>query len=73
MLKGVIRDIGRCSTIGMEMAACVLVGAAVGYFIDKEIAGIRPWSTLMFTLLGFLAGVKRLLALGKESGRKKWR
>jgi F0F1-type ATP synthase assembly protein I len=70
MLKGTLRDIGRYSTIGMEMAACVLVGAAIGYFIDKKIESIKPWSTLVFILLGFLAGIKRLVTLVSQKNRE---
>jgi F0F1-type ATP synthase assembly protein I len=42
---------------------------AIGYFIDKKIEVFRPWSTLIFTLLGFLAGLKRLFALSRAKGK----
>jgi F0F1-type ATP synthase assembly protein I len=71
MTKGTLKDIGKYSAIGMEMVVCVLVGATIGYFIDKKIESIRPWSTMVFTLLGFLAGVKRLLTLSNNRGGKK--
>jgi len=67
MPKEIFRDLGRYGAIGMEMVACVLVGLAIGYFLEKKITSARPWATLIFTLLGFLAGFRRLLALNKNS------
>ncbi len=67
--KGTLKDIGKYSSVGLELAICVLVGMAIGYFIDKKIEVFRPWSTLIFTLLGFLAGLKRLFALSRAKGK----
>jgi len=68
MSKEIFRDIGRYGAIGMEMVVCVLVGLAIGYLLEKKITSARPWATLVFTLLGFLAGIKRLLALNNKTG-----
>ena len=60
---------GRYGSIGMEMAASVLVGVAIGYLIDREIDTIKPMGTLLFTFFGFAAGLKRLLSISKNVGK----
>jgi F0F1-type ATP synthase assembly protein I len=69
--KGILRDLGKYGAVGIEFAACVLIGVAIGYAIDRKIKYIKPWATLLFSILGFLAGMKRLMAIGraiKEEG-----
>lgn len=38
------------------MVAGVLVGAAIGWALDR-VLGISPWGLIVFLLLGFVAGV----------------
>lgn len=56
--------------LGSEFAAAVLVGAALGWFLD-QFAGSRPWGMIVFLMLGFAAGVLNILrssALNKGTG-----
>jgi ATP synthase protein I len=56
--------------LGSEFAAAVLVGAALGWFLD-QFAGTRPWGMIVFLMLGFAAGVLNILrssALNKGTG-----
>ncbi|MCI5076655.1 AtpZ/AtpI family protein [Oricola sp.] len=46
--------------LSSEFVAGVLVGAGIGYLIDR-IAGIAPWGMIVFLLLGFVAGVLNVL------------
>jgi ATP synthase protein I len=43
-----------------EFIAGVLVGAGIGYLIDR-LAGTAPWGMIVFLLLGFVAGVLNVL------------
>ena len=43
-----------------EFIAGILVGAGIGYLIDR-IAGTSPWGMIVFLLLGFVAGVLNVL------------
>jgi len=70
MQKDTLRDFGRYGAIGIEFAASVLIGVAIGYIIDKKIEITKPWGTLIFTVLGFLAGFKRLTAISKGFTKK---
>ncbi len=42
--------------LSTELVAGVLVGAAIGWLLDRWL-GISPWGMIVFLLLGFAAGV----------------
>lgn len=42
--------------LSTELVAGVLVGAALGWLLDRWL-GISPWGLIVFLLLGFVAGV----------------
>jgi ATP synthase protein I len=46
--------------LSSELVAGVLVGAAIGWALDK-LLGIRPWGLIVFLLLGFAAGVVNVI------------
>lgn len=46
--------------LSSEFVAGVLVGAAIGWAIDRW-AGTSPWGLIIFLLLGFAAGVLNVL------------
>ena len=54
--------------LSSELVAAVLVGAGLGWLIDKGL-GISPWGLIVFLLLGFAAGVVNAMrAAGLASG-----
>jgi ATP synthase protein I len=48
--------IARGFRLSTELVAGVLVGAAIGWLLDR-LLGISPWGMIVFLLLGFAAGV----------------
>ncbi len=42
--------------ISMEMVAALIVGGAIGWFLDRFL-GTGPWLLLVFLVLGFAAGM----------------
>jgi ATP synthase protein I len=52
--------IARGFRLSTELVAGVLVGAAVGWLIDRWL-GISPWGMIVFLLLGFAAGVLNVM------------
>src|ERR1700704_3300251 len=46
--------------LSTELVAGVLVGAAIGWLIDR-VVGISPWGMIVFLLLGFAAGVLNVM------------
>jgi ATP synthase protein I len=46
--------------LSTELVAGVLVGAAIGWLLDR-LLGISPWGMIVFLLLGFAAGVLNVM------------
>ena len=46
--------------LSSELVAGVLVGAGIGWLIDR-LLGISPWGLTVFLLLGFVAGVLNVM------------
>ena len=46
--------------LSSELVAGVLVGAGIGWLIDR-LLGISPWGLIIFLLLGFAAGVLNVM------------
>ncbi len=54
--------------LSSELVGGVLVGAGIGWLIDKAF-GSSPWGLIVFLLLGFVAGVVNVVrAAGVASG-----
>lgn len=53
-------SVAQAMKISSEFIAGVLVGALIGWFIDR-VAGTSPWGLIVFLLLGFGAGVLNVL------------
>jgi ATP synthase protein I len=46
--------------LSSELVAGVLVGAVIGYTLDRWF-GLSPWGFIVFVLLGFVAGILNLM------------
>ncbi|KIT15609.1 AtpZ/AtpI family protein [Jannaschia aquimarina] len=49
----------------IELVAGLGIGFGIGYGLDAAF-GTQPWLMVVFTLLGFAAGVKTMIASAKE-------
>ena len=53
----------------IELATGIMLGSAIGYGIDV-LFGTLPIFLVIFSLLGFAAGIKTMLGSARELGRK---
>jgi ATP synthase protein I len=67
--KELFRELGRYSALGLEMAISVVIGLAIGYYLDKWL-GTSPWLTIVWIGLGFAAGVRSLYRSAKRSEKE---
>jgi ATP synthase protein I len=62
--------IARGFRLSTELVAGVLVGAGIGWLLDRWL-GISPWGMIVFLLLGFAAGVLNVVrAAGVVPGNR---
>lgn len=66
--KELFRELGRYSALGLEMAISVVIGLAIGYYLDKWL-GTGPWLTVVWIAIGFAAGVRSLYRSAVQSGK----
>ncbi|MCX5497482.1 AtpZ/AtpI family protein [Kaistia dalseonensis] len=60
-----MQGMGLAVRVASEFASGVLVGAGLGWLVDKWL-GTSPWGLIVLLLLGFVAGVLNVLrAVGK--------
>jgi ATP synthase protein I len=57
--KAFFRELGKYSALGLEMALSVVIGLAIGYYLDRWL-GTGPWLTVIWLGFGFAAGVRSL-------------
>ena len=63
--KKLYKKVFRYSAIGLEMGLSVAIGVVLGYFLDHYF-GTQPWLTLIFLLIGVVAGFRSLFRLMKD-------
>lgn len=66
--RAFFRELGRYSALGLEMAISVLIGVAIGYYLDKWL-GTGPWLMVLWMGIGFAAGVRSLYRTALRSGK----
>jgi ATP synthase protein I len=66
--RELFRELGKYSALGLELAISVVLGLAVGHYLDKWL-GTGPWMTVIWLGIGFAAGVRSLYRAAVRSGK----
>ena len=51
-----VRTLGALSTVGFSFVLAIVIGAAIGYFLDSWL-DTTPWLFLLFFFMGLAAGI----------------
>lgn len=57
------------ASLGTEFALTEIIGAAVGYWLDKKF-GTLPWCLVGGVILGFALGLIRIVQVARQASRK---
>jgi ATP synthase protein I len=65
------RYLGVASTVGINLVISTFIGFAIGYYLLDRIFSTYPWLTIIFTLLGIVAGFKYLFKVASKMSNDK--
>jgi ATP synthase protein I len=63
--KPFFRQLLQASTVGLNLVLSTFVGLAIGYGLDS-LFHTSPWLTIIFLLIGIIAGFRELLRIAKK-------
>ena len=63
------RLLGKYGTAGIEFLAAFLVPVGIGIFLDAR-WGSDPWFTVVLAVVGFAAGLYRLVRIARQAGQE---
>ncbi|MCE5194766.1 MAG: AtpZ/AtpI family protein [Nitrospiraceae bacterium] len=64
--KPLLKNLYQASVIGINLVLSTFVGLVIGYGLDKFF-NTSPWLTIIFLLLGIVAGFRELMRMAKKS------
>lgn len=64
-----LESLGLASVMGIHLVSGVIVGLAMGYYLDRFF-NTKPWLTLLFLVFGIIAGYKNMFRELKRIQRK---
>ncbi|MBI4772574.1 MAG: AtpZ/AtpI family protein [Deltaproteobacteria bacterium] len=62
-----IRLLAMASSMGISIVLATVIGLGVGYYLDNHVFGTSPWLTLIFLILGIIAGFRNIYIIGKRA------
>ena len=65
--KELIKQVFYVSSIGISMVLAILIGLAVGIFLDRHF-NTEPYLTFIFLLFGIIAGFRNIFYICKKYG-----
>ncbi|MFA5701437.1 MAG: AtpZ/AtpI family protein [Desulfuromonas sp.] len=67
--RELFKSLGFLSSVGISMVASILIGMAMGYYLDQWL-GTAPWMLLIFLGLGIVAGFRNIFILTRRELRR---
>jgi len=66
--RGFWRQVLDASTVPLNLVTATFVGLAIGYGLDS-LLGTSPWLTVVFLILGIIAGFRELFRYARKQER----
>lgn len=63
--KPLFRQLLQASSVGINLVLSTFIGLAMGYGLDR-LFHTSPWLTLIFLVLGIVAGFRELLRVARK-------
>lgn len=61
-----LRELAYYASVGMSMSLAVFIGLGIGVYLDRYVFHTTPWLTLIFMVMGIIAGFRNIaLAIKK--------
>ncbi|MDD3926800.1 MAG: AtpZ/AtpI family protein [bacterium] len=64
------RGLVDAASVGIAMVLSTVIGFGIGYMLDRRL-GTEPWLTILFTIIGMIAGIINLFEIAASLGRRK--
>jgi len=63
--------LAQASSMGLSLVLATVIGLGIGYYLDHYVfSRTAPWLTLIFLVLGIVAGFRNLYIMGKRMQKK---
>ena len=61
-----VKDLAYYSSIGLSVSLSIVIGLAIGVYLDRHVFDTTPWFTIIGIVLGIIAGYRNIgLAIKK--------
>ena len=62
-----LKELAYYSSLGFQVALSIVIGLALGVYLDRHVFNTTPWLTLIGLLFGIIAGYRNIgLAIKKS-------
>jgi ATP synthase protein I len=64
-----IRELAYYSSIGLSVSLSIFIGLGIGVYLDRHVFNTTPWLTIIFLILGIVAGFRNIALAIKKAGK----
>ena len=65
--KSLFKIVLDASMVGIQLVFATMIGFAIGYLLDTKVFKTFPWLTIIFFILGLIAGFRDLIRMAIKS------
>lgn len=69
--KELFKELWYYSSLSFSIALSIVIGLAIGYWLDHRVFDTEPWFTLIFLGFGIAAGFRNIYLAMKKSQKSK--